>query len=269
MITTRAGLANSPGCSTTKPSGSQRCAPLISGPTSRVRTIISSDRPSSAQASRRTPTGESSELPSSSTRRRQQIERMPAGEMQMRQPEALGDRRAGGEHEHHARSAPGARCRPASAGRPSTTSAPAGLARCARTCSSAPARGARRLAEPGHQRLEGLAAGLEIGELVERCAGRRQQHHRLVAGIAARRLGRLREGGGEVAALAAGHAPGQRLGERAAPPRRSGRRGGRDRGRARAARARPPSAGRRRSSRSDRSSRAPAPRLRDWSPCCR
>ena len=67
VTTTSAGLANSPGCSTMRPTGSQRCAPLISGPTSRVRTSMTSERPSRPQASRRTPIGDSSEAPSSSS----------------------------------------------------------------------------------------------------------------------------------------------------------------------------------------------------------
>ena len=67
--------------------------------------------------------------------------------------------------------------------------------------------------ELGDQRLEGLAALLEIAELVERRAGRRQQNHRTAAAIRPRGACRLAQGGRQIAALGAGDALRERPGE--------------------------------------------------------
>ena len=63
--TTSAGLANSPGCSTKPPIGSQRRAPLVSDPISRVRTSMARESASNPIASRKTPLGDSNEAPNS------------------------------------------------------------------------------------------------------------------------------------------------------------------------------------------------------------
>src|SRR5712671_4610877 len=81
-----------------------------------------------------------------------------------------------------------------SSGRPSTTSAPPGSGRCARTSSG------KRLAQSLDEAAEDIAALLEILELVVGGAGRRQQHHRARHAIMAR-LRRCRgDGGRKIAA---------------------------------------------------------------------
>ena len=65
----------------------------------------------------------------------------------------------------------------------------------------------------GHRRAEGLAARLEVGKLVERGAGRRQQDHRARATIAPRGVASPGHRGGEIAALRDRHAAFQRRGE--------------------------------------------------------
>src|SRR6185437_15934907 len=89
---------------------------------------------------------------------------------------------------------------PASSGRLSTTTGQRRSGRCGRNSCARPG---QRLDEAA----EDVAALLEIGELVEGRAGRRQQDHGARLALRQRRLARRGDGAPELAAAAQGHAP--------------------------------------------------------------
>ena len=112
--------------------------------------------------------------------------------------EALGDRRAAGERQHDAAEHQRDERRRAGTCRPSTTSRRTRL-RSARLTIRRPPHWLVTPSSCKHERAEGVAALLEILELVEGGAGRRQQHDRL------RR--RIARGIGAAAATAAASVP--------------------------------------------------------------
>ena len=135
-------------------------------------------------------------------RRGQQQQRLPVDEMERRQAEPLGDRRARRERHHHADRPSARRTSRAASDRLERNQSATGprsaleiMAAAASNCialARTRARRGRRVRLARRARETRVAARLEIGELVVGRAGRRQQHHRLRRGAEARRRARPR-----------------------------------------------------------------------------
>ena len=261
--TAKQGLRNSLGCTENPGNAIQRRAPLISTPITIVSAVSISAMAQPANATRRTPLGDS--RLTATTMRPAMARKKTCLKMNMSRAgmDALGHRRARRQHQDVAEADQrrDGHQRPAIDGPP-----PAAQQRCI---------GARQY---GHhagfpfrdvvdQRAKPVAALIETGELVPTRTGRRQQHD--VRGTVARQLPGFGDRRFQRAHIAMRHA----LCVPASPPApaRRARSAGRRRcaGRiAAAVRCRLPWRCRRQSRSPGRSRSARAPRNRHWSPCC-
>ena len=212
---TKAGLRNSDGWMLTPRMTSQRRAPLISAPKCGVAAVSTRLTIKTTSATLRISRGDRNEVPISTAPAGMQKQHLAIDEMKRVEPDAGRDRRTRGEAQHDAAEHQRDQRRQGAGGRPSTTirkTAWVARAKPSASRSEVPATNpqpsgdtgmvSKRLREAiktgrlrlgrdtrqrAHQVAERVAAHFEIAILVERGAGRRQQHDRFMR---ARRLAR-------------------------------------------------------------------------------